>query len=186
MQFFDKVPRLRNIALTAAAVTGTLFLIITLPAHADEGDQSSESQLDNIAETEGTDTQTDDAQITLNSLDRSTTGSAIALTYTVHNTGETQIDNTFLVSNIEIYESSAFSDVTLFDPESEARHYPLANEEERCICAADSRIPEFVDIINPETSTTYWSLYQIPDDVDSVTVEIPAYEDIDDVAISDL
>lgn len=188
MRLANDRPHRRSISLLAIFTSSMLLLASTAPAQAEEDEENEDAwaQLDSISDTEGTDSSTENAPLTINSLERSSDSNAVTLTYTITNERSDDVSPAFLFGDVFLYEGPAYSGVTLFDAETESRHHPLANEEEHCVCAGDHPPPEVTTLIGAEMSVSYWALYQIPDDVDSVTVEIPNYEDIDDVPISDL
>lgn len=52
-----------------------------------------------------------------------------------------------------------------------------------CLCSGEES-NELIDVLKPEEKIAYWSLFSVPEDIDSVTVEIPNFDPIEDIPIS--
>jgi len=54
-----------------------------------------------------------------------------------------------------------------------------------CVCAGAEHAPKVFDLVTePGTQNTYWASYQLPPDVETVTVEIPGFLPVKDVPVS--
>ncbi|OLT24669.1 hypothetical protein BJF83_06545 [Nocardiopsis sp. CNR-923] len=81
------------------------------------------------------------------------------------------------------YAGQNFAGVTATSPETGTRYHPVMDGEGACLCSG-STSNDLVQILNPGEQVAYWSLFSVPTDLDSVTVEIPNFDPIEDIPIS--
>ncbi|HLU98208.1 MAG TPA: hypothetical protein VKZ89_15330, partial [Thermobifida alba] len=77
------------------------------------------------------------------------------------------------------------SGLVLIDETKGLRFHPYIDSDEDCVCAGADHAPNVFDLITePGTQNTYWASYQLPPDVETVTVEIPGFLPVKDVPVS--
>lgn len=69
------------------------------------------------------------------------------------------------------------------DPDEGTRYHPIMDENGSCLCSG-SISNDLVQNLGSGDEVAYWSLFSVPDDIDSVTVEIPNFDPIEDIPIS--
>lgn len=131
-----------------------------------------------------------DAPITLeaqiNGIDRASAGGLASLTYTIAHTGTEDDDGERLSRILTDGEhddgSSTFNGPTLLDEANDVRYFSVGMED-YCLCpdGAGSSSPNMVE---PGDSQALWLAFILPDDLASVTVEIPGFESIEGVEVT--
>ncbi|WP_444964316.1 hypothetical protein [Nocardiopsis sp. M1B1] len=107
----------------------------------------------------------------------------LSVTWSIENTGESQAPLAWLRDGSYTYSGQNFAGVTAMSPEEGTRYRPIMDEEGYCLCSGEES-NELIDVLNPGEKIAYWSLFSVPDDIDSVTVEIPNFDPIEDIPIS--
>ncbi len=79
--------------------------------------------------------------------------------------------------------SNYFSGVTITSHNGTMRHHPIMDENGGCLCSGNLSF-DFKEEIHPGEQVAYWSMYSVPEDVDTITLEIPGFEPIEDIPIS--
>ncbi|OKI19168.1 hypothetical protein A6A08_05320 [Nocardiopsis sp. TSRI0078] len=101
----------------------------------------------------------------------------------MENTGSTQSSLAWLRDGSYVYSGQNFAGVTAMNPEGETRYRPIMDGEGYCLCSGEES-NELINVLDPGEKIAYWSLFSVPDDLDTVTVEIPNFEPIEDIPIS--
>lgn len=141
---------------------------------------------DVIASSQSNEPRTAGGSANVNALDRSAAGFSV-LAWTLLNEGTGTIPTAWFYSVAYLYSGVPFSGITLLAPEQGLRFYPLMDADQGCLCSAGyGNPPEFVGRVGSNSYSTYWSTYLLPEDVETVTVEIPGFAPIEDVPVSDV
>ncbi|QVQ53771.1 hypothetical protein J4H86_08685 [Spiractinospora alimapuensis] len=175
---------LRLFSKVIAVATGIL-LLTSSPAGAAPIPTQPNLDENTLAEGASDSSTTQGGTAKVNALDRTDNG-VTALAWTLVNEGNDTISiQANVVGNTYLYRGWAFSGVTLLDQEDQVRYHPLMDDDGGCLCSAGEGVPpEFVTIVGANRHATYSSMFQLPEDVDAVTVEIPGFEPIEDVPVS--
>ncbi|MBE3000714.1 hypothetical protein IDM40_18720 [Nocardiopsis sp. HNM0947] len=164
---------------TAAALA---LALVPVSAGATESDAPSSADLEVLGSSEGTGEDTADMVAEVNEVSRHPSGGFVSVVYSISNNGTDGVHMGTTLDSDGDYSSSALAGVTLADQGGATRYHPLMNAETECICtvthgnSAENRI-------DPNETYTYWALYKVPDEVESVDVEIPEFGEITDVAM---
>ncbi|WP_249188517.1 DUF4352 domain-containing protein [Nocardiopsis sp. MG754419] len=116
--------------------------------------------------------------------ERGESGSFVSVTWSIENIGNAAAyfnwpsGRSYMYSNLNY-----FSGVTVTSDDGAARHHPLMDATGNCLCSGNLSF-DFKEQINPGEQVAYWSMYSVPEDVDTVTLEIPGFEPIEDIPIS--
>jgi len=86
-------------------------------------------------------------------------------------------------NDLYLYGDHDMAGVTVLDEEGQVRYHPLVDSEAVCVCAGTFHPGDFVDLVEAEQSSTYWSSYLLPEDVATVTLEVPGFEPVTDVPV---
>jgi len=119
----------------------------------------------------------------VNEAKRNERGNFISITWSLKNTSDKRVVITWMAGRTYKYEGPYFSGVTIFMPEKETRFHPIMDGIGNCLCSGNNS-PDFKERIEPGEKVSYWSLYSIPNEKESLTVEIPGFEPIEDIPIS--
>ena len=76
-----------------------------------------------------------------------------------------------------------YAGVTAFSPNEGTRFHPVMDSNAECLCSGDISL-EFKAEIDPGEKIAYWSMFPIPDNIDTIDLEIPGFEPIEDIPIS--
>ncbi|WP_144390126.1 hypothetical protein [Marinactinospora thermotolerans] len=125
------------------------------------------------------------ATVEINEIKRSSTGSYASLTWTLINESDSTINLGEMRNRTYYYKGSHDgSGVVLIDEENSLRHNPFIDSQGKCLCAGSEHAPlKFELLTEPGESTTYWASYQLSEDTETVTVEIPGFLPIKDVPV---
>ncbi|MFC7329797.1 hypothetical protein [Marinactinospora rubrisoli] len=185
------MPLRRSVLRSAAAVLTAVAASLTLvsASHADDTSAASSSesaQPENLGSSRATHSAWDESTIEINALDRSASGRYTQLVWTLHNRADEYISlNAFENTTYWYPGATNGSGLVLFDEENEIRYHPYIDTEQDCVCAGADHAPtRFRLFTQPGTQNTYWASYQLSEDTDSVTVEIPGFLPIQDVPVS--
>lgn len=123
-----------------------------------------------------------DIEVTLNSLHRDSSG-LVTLTWSVRNTGSDPFyPNEVFTSDSYKYASPYISAITLTDESAKLRYNPLQTiPSEYCACTNTATVPSPVE---RDTPLTLYNMYKLPTNVSSVTVEIPHWTAVKNVAVN--
>ena len=80
-------------------------------------------------------------------------------------------------------DALSYSGVTITSNDREKRFHPIMDGDNNCLCSGNVSI-DFKESIGPGEQVAYWSMYSVPEDVDTITLEIPGFEPIEDIPIS--
>ncbi|GAB3210203.1 hypothetical protein GCM10027294_27610 [Marinactinospora endophytica] len=175
--------------LIAFAFLFTASTIASSPnSHASTAEQSPTPEnpsIPSLGSSASSRTNWEGAEVEVNELKRSSTGGYTSLTWTLHNNSTETISLGEMRNKIYYYKGSHDgSGVALIDEENSYRYNPFIDSNEKCLCAgADHSPAKFKLLTEPGESTTYWASYQLSEDTETVTVEIPGFLPIKDVPV---
>ncbi|WP_147280050.1 hypothetical protein [Marinitenerispora sediminis] len=160
-------------------------LTLVSASHADETTSAGESTSTGLGTSVASTSAWDGATIEVNALDRSTTGEYTQLVWTLHNESDTRIRLQDFGNRTYLYPGSTLgSGLVLIDEEHGIRYHPYIDADQDCLCAGSDYVPsKFQLTTHPGTQNTYWASYQLSEDTDTVTVEIPGFLPIADVPV---
>lgn len=91
---------------------------------------------------------------------------------------------TWAVGTSYMYENTnSYSGVTVTSSSSAKRHHPVMDQNGDCLCSGDTSL-EAKTFIEPGDKVVYWSMFSVPQDVDSIDLEIPGFDPIEGIPIS--
>lgn len=170
---------LRSIGFAASAA-----LLVVIPTGADASTPTMKPKnLDVINSSEGSSEDSSELTAEVNKAEKSDTGNLVSITWSIENEGNSKSTLTWLYDRSYAYSGSYFSGVTLTDSSASSRYHPIMDGFGQCLCSGNIS-NDFTLGVNPKEKNTYWSLFSVPEDVDTVTVEIPGFEPIEDIPIS--
>lgn len=77
--------------------------------------------------------------------------------------------------------STSYSGVTIINEGT--KYHPLMDSNGECLCSGNTSL-EMKNSLNPGEKVAYWSMFSVPSDVDTITLEIPGFDPIEDIPIS--
>lgn len=170
----------------AVAVSALAALLVPHGSSlADQSEEPSGSGAGDALATAAPTEHDDSLQLEVTSLERSASGGFTALTYSITNTGDEEVEYPAieLQSGVFTYTESplAMSGVSLSTDET--RFFPNSNSEDICLCATDSA-SEAPSSLEPGDSQATWATFWLPDNVDEVTVEVWGFEAAENVQVT--
>lgn len=185
-----KLPRPHGAIFLAASSLAAL-LLLGPAAHAQEtaaadSETTPSSSLPSIGSTTASKSTWTGARVEINELKRSTTGHYTLLTWTLHNDSGATISLDKFRNTTYFYPSGTSGDgLVLIDETQGVRFNTYIDEEDDCLCAGVDHIPgQFRLQTKPGSHTTYWASYQLSEDTEKVTIEIPGFLPVKDVPVS--
>lgn len=115
--------------------------------------------------------------------ERDDSGVLLSVTWSIENTGGDQVSMLWLRDRSYSYSGQNFAGVTAASSDGGFRYHPIMDGNGTCLCSG-SASNDLVQNLGSGDKVTYWSLFSVPDDIDTVTVEIPNFEPIEDIPIS--
>lgn len=129
-----------------------------------------------------------DLYLEINSLDRSPNSGLTSLAYTIENKGKSESESIKgFLRNADTYKYGHPRDMRLNSPtlvNNETKYLTIMDSEDDCLCPRGTGSNDIPDEIPAGESVPVWSSYWVPDNVSTVTVEIPGFDPIKDVPIS--
>ncbi|MDA8372075.1 MAG: hypothetical protein M0026_19725 [Nocardiopsaceae bacterium] len=174
---------LRGLALAGASVSLSIFCVSS--AAADESEQPP-ADLPILASGSPINEDAEGTTADINRVQRAEASTYTSLTWTLTNGSTGNIGITNFSNKVYRYNAktkTAISGVSLIDEKSETRYYPLKDSNNICLCSGTGRGPKFHDSVKRGRNATYWNAFSIPEDVDTVTIEIPGFKPIKDIKI---
>ncbi|WP_237449987.1 hypothetical protein [Nocardiopsis alba] len=117
-----------------------------------------------------------------NSAERSSPGSLVSITWSVKNEGGDHVDFNWPQGTSYMYNNStSYSGVTIINEGT--KYHPLMDSNGECLCSGNTSL-EMKNSLKPGEQVAYWSMFSVPSDVDTITLEIPGFDPIEDIPIS--
>lgn len=109
--------------------------------------------------------------------------SFLSITWGIKNVGDSDAGIIWLRDRSYSYSNPNYAGVTVTNESSGTRFHPIMDGNGECLCSGptSSNITQQID---PGSQVAYWSLFSVPEDVETVTVEIPEFDPIEDIPIS--
>ncbi|SHI78496.1 hypothetical protein SAMN05421803_10280 [Nocardiopsis flavescens] len=139
--------------------------------------------LETLGSSQGNDEQSANLTAEANQASRNTEGNILSITWSIKNEGNERVVLTWLAGRSYLYTGGNYAGVTIVDSNGASRYHPIMDNLGSCLCSGSSS-STFKKRIEPGEQVAYWSMYSVPENVDSVTLEIPGFEPIEDVPIS--
>lgn len=115
--------------------------------------------------------------------ERNNSGNLLSVTWSIENNTDERVVLTWISDRSYTYSGPYFSGVTVLDQTRGTRHHPIMDGEGGCLCSGNFSA-SFKERLEPNEKIAYWSLFSVPEDVETVTVEIPNFDPIEDIPIS--
>lgn len=132
----------------------------------------------------GNDSETQDMVAEVNEVWRDSSGRYTAVAWTVRNESTRRWSSPMrsLRAHGHGYTIPTLAGLALTDTDSSTRYLPLMNEASWCLCPRE--LFDSVDTkIDPGASRTFWSLYELPPEMRSVTVDPTGFESITNISV---
>jgi len=118
-----------------------------------------------------------------NRVERNEHGNLISLDWAITNETDSDVNLTWLhEQGTYTYSGNYYSGVTVIDPETGTRYHPLMDQSGDCVCAGNTS-DRFYNQVAAGGYSPYWSLFSTPCDVETLTLEVPGFEPIEDIPI---
>jgi hypothetical protein len=142
-----------------------------------------QSSLESLGSASGNEEHTSHLTAEVNLVEKNDAGDVLSVAWSIENNGESNIVLTWLHEGSYTYSGSFMSGVTASSPETDTRYHPFMDGAGECICSGNIS-SDFVRNLNPGEKFTYWSLYPVATEVETISVEIPGFDPIEDIPIS--
>ncbi|MFV2197432.1 hypothetical protein [Nocardiopsis sp. LOL_012] len=140
------------------------------------------SELEYLGESPGNTRPSSDSIAYVHTAERNEAENFLSITWSIKNQGDRSISISWAANPYYTYSGPYYSGVTISDSASN-RFHPVMDGTGACLCAGNTS-SDFRGRVRENEQIYYWSLYSVPADVDTVTVEIPGFEPIEDIPIS--
>lgn len=110
-------------------------------------------------------------------------GNIVSVTWSIENAGRERVVLTWLHDRSYTYSGQYFAGTTAMSDTTGTRYHPVMDSAGECLCSGNT-VNDFKERLEPGEKVDYWSMFSIPDDLDTVTIEIPGFEPIEDIPIS--
>ena len=170
----------QKITLTLAS-TAIVLSLATKPEAAEITSKVTNLQV--LGSTQGNQEETAQLIAEVNLAEMSADKDVLSVTWSIKNTGDTNVVLTWLHQGSYTYTGSFLSGVTASSPETKTKYHPLMDGVGECVCSGNIS-SDFTRNLSPEEKLTYWSLYPTQKEVETVTIEIPGFDPIEDIPIS--
>ena len=118
----------------------------------------------------------------VNDVEQNDSGNLVSVSWSIENNNDDYVTLTWLYDQSYTYTGDYFSGITAVSSSSNTRFHPVMDGSGECLCAGNTS-SDFFNEVAPEGKSAYWSLFSIPSDVDSIDIEVPGFEPIEDIPI---
>lgn len=171
---------LRNAGIAALAATlpfTTASGVLAAPA-------PQADNLDSLGSAESNDMLSNGLTVEAHVAERNESGNLLAITWSVENYGNQDVMFTWLSGDTYMYNNSnSYSGVTVTSSTGERRYHPIMDKDGTCLCSGGISFDEKFSI-NQGDKVAYWSMFSVPEDVESIDLEIPGFDPIEGIPIS--
>jgi hypothetical protein len=115
--------------------------------------------------------------------ERNEAGNLLSVTWSIENPTSNPVVVTWLADRTYTYSGPYFSAVTALSSDGATRFHPIMDGSGECVCSGNTS-SDFSERVEAGESTAYWSMFSVPSDIESVSVEIPGFDPIEDIPIS--
>lgn len=144
---------------------------------------ASTVDLDTLGTSESNDARSSDLTAAVHEAKRDESGSFLFVTWSIENGSSERKVLTWLSGSTYIYSGSSFSGVTITSPESGEKYYPIMDSQGMCLCSGNTS-NNIQTGLNPGEQVAYWSTYSVSSTAQTVSIDIPGFESIEDIPIS--
>ena len=155
--------------------------IITSSANASLAPQAPESS-EPLGTAKSNEADSEGMTAEVNNVERNDSGNMISVSWSIANNNDDYVTLTWLYDQSYTYTGDYFSGVTAVSSSSNTRFHPVMDGSGECLCAGNTS-SDFFHEVAPEGKSAYWSLFSTPSDVDSIDLEVPGFEPIEDIPI---
>jgi hypothetical protein len=159
-----------------SSLTVALVMVAAVPS------SYAEEELPVLGSASATDSELGESTVDVNSLEVSEDGTYAMLTYTVHSEGASIGQDDFRNSTY-LYTGFGFTGVTMVDEDAGLRYNTALDSTGQCLCAVSTASRRIMREIDSGGSATYWASYLISEETTSVSVEVPGFEPVTDIAV---
>ena len=147
------------------------------------GSVSAEEDSEILETGEGIEPESEGLTAEAHKVEQNERGNLISIDWAIANNTDSDVVLTWLhEQQTYTYNGDYYSGVTVFDPETETRYHPLMDQAGDCVCAGNTSGRFFNQVVAGGYSP-YWSLFSTPSDVETLTLEVPGFEPIEDIPI---
>ncbi|WP_246062056.1 OmpA family protein [Haloactinospora alba] len=152
----------------------------------DSSDPADDDTILGEAGPDDQDEDTENLEVAVNAVQRSSSGGLTSLTYTITNNGNEEADPIYHFLKSGIFNCGQASDsrldgIQLIDEKTNTKYKTLTKSNEDCLAPKGNG--DAADIAAGE-SRTVWSSYWTEDETSKVTVDIPGFEPVKNVPVS--
>ncbi|MEU3022411.1 hypothetical protein ABZ644_06930 [Nocardiopsis alba] len=170
-------------ARALGAITLSVILPFSISSSALANPAAPFSELDTLGSAQSNETISEGLSAEANAAERDNSGTLLSVTWSIENNGGDSAYFDWPTGNSYMYENTPFSGITAISQENDKRFHPIMDGEGSCLCSGISSI-DIKDKIEPGEKVAYWSMFSVPSDVDTITLEIPGFDPIEDIPIS--
>ncbi|WP_433698111.1 hypothetical protein [Nocardiopsis sp. CA-288880] len=175
MRFFPRT-------FTASALTSAAAILI-LTGTSSAAPAPLTENLDSLGRSNGNSEESTGLIAEVHQIEQNEDGNIISVTWSIENTSTERVVLTWVKDRSYVYSGQNFAGVTALSSDSEVRYHPIMDGEGECLCSGKTS-NDFSQRVEAGDQIAYWSMFSVPGDVESVTIEIPGFEPIEDVPIS--
>lgn len=159
------------------AITCAAFLPLA------SGSANAEEDPHLLGSGEGNETETEGLIVEANQVERNEEGNLVSIDWSIANeTDSSVVLNWLHEKGTYTYSGNYYSGVTVVDTETDTRYHPLMDQSGECVCAGKTS-DRFYNQVSSGGKSAYWSLFSTPSDVETLTLEVPGFEPIEDIPI---
>jgi len=170
----------KTLALTFIS---TAILLTMTAGMSDATPLPRSNNLESLGSANGNDELSGDLTAEVNAVTRNEAGNLLSVTWSIANSGSDNVTLSWFNQYSYVYSGPNFAGVTAFSSDTGTRYHPIMDGENYCLCSGEYSA-QLMEIARPGETVTYWSLYSVPSNIDSITLELPNFEPIEDVPIS--
>lgn len=139
--------------------------------------------LDSLGTAQGNSNLSADLIAAVHQAERDQSGTFLTVTWSIENSGSNPAGIVWIRDRTYSYSSPNYAGVTAVSDDSGTRFHPIMDGNGECLCSGPTS-NNIAQQVEPDAQVAYWSLFSIPEDVESVTIEVPEFDPIEDVPIS--
>ncbi|WP_064972179.1 MULTISPECIES: hypothetical protein [Nocardiopsis] len=174
----NKIHRSSTLAVAFASI---LFVTSAGTGTAASAPQSSDLEV--LGSASGTDELSGQLRAEVNEASRNESGNLLSVTWSIRNPGDERVVLSWFNQYSYMYSGPNFAGITAFDPETGTRFHPIMDSENYCLCSGEYSV-QLQETALPGETVSYWSMYSVPSDLETISVEIPGFDPIEDVPVS--
>ncbi|WP_436890757.1 hypothetical protein [Nocardiopsis dassonvillei] len=144
---------------------------------------SGTENLETLGSAESSETRSSGLSAAVHEARRDESSSFLFVTWSIENDSSERKVLTWLSGSTYIYSGSSFSGVTITSPESGEKYYPVMDSHGMCLCSGNTS-NNIQTGLDPGGQVAYWSTYSVASEAQTITVEVPGFEPIEDIPIS--